>query len=665
MANEDVQKLVAVVEARSAAAEKQMERFVRAADRRMAEFEKSASQTAVKVESKMTGAFAKIGAGIKSMGASLAALATVGGLTGILGRVSAAAERFDALGDTATRLGTSAGDLVKFQQALNATGGEMTAFNASADEFQGKVGAVLTGLKGSEGVKKSLGLIGISKEDIEAAESLKDRLLLVADGISRVSDRAARAKIADALGLRPMLPLLEQGREGVEKIIAQFEDMGRAADEGVKRTGDLADKLAKLKQSLQYQEDNLFVRLLPAVIAFYEALSQVIDLMTNPAWTQFGFGVNQGAAYGKVLRDRAGAKSSTDIQREIADLRSKVTTPWSGHGAAYSDAEKADMIRQIDMLKQLVPILAEVEGNASAAEEAATKLATVKFSGDSGLVGEIEDVSAAAGKAADKFRDLEAARANWRSDPQSKFDAAQAGERASDYTTENTVGRDTAAMDEVFGPARERRAALEEDIKYALSQGFQTGDWGEAFRSILESKMMDAFDKAVDKLAELLAAAIDSIDFSALFGGGGGGGGGWFGDIVGSILGGLGGGSVFPSGSNMFGGGGWKMRATGGPVSAGTPYIVGEKRPEVFVPNTSGYIVPRVPSSVSRGGGQSLTFAPVINAPGADPAAITRIEAMMARAQSEFRSFAANEKTRVRAQVNDLGERRAIRSGSA
>ena len=33
-------------------------------------------------------------------------------------------------------------------------------------------------------------------------------------------------------------------------------------------------------------------------------------------------------------------------------------------------------------------------------------------------------------------------------------------------------------------------------------------------------------------------------------------------------------------------------RATGGPVSGGTPYMVGEKGPELFVPNTSGTIVP-------------------------------------------------------------------------
>ena len=44
-------------------------------------------------------------------------------------------------------------------------------------------------------------------------------------------------------------------------------------------------------------------------------------------------------------------------------------------------------------------------------------------------------------------------------------------------------------------------------------------------------------------------------------------------------------------------------RASGGPVSAGKPYIVGEKRPELFVPRTSGTIIPQIPS----GGGNSMT----------------------------------------------------------
>ncbi len=40
-------------------------------------------------------------------------------------------------------------------------------------------------------------------------------------------------------------------------------------------------------------------------------------------------------------------------------------------------------------------------------------------------------------------------------------------------------------------------------------------------------------------------------------------------------------------------------RAAGGPVDAGTPYLVGEQGPELFVPNASGAIAPN--ASLARG----------------------------------------------------------------
>jgi hypothetical protein len=46
-----------------------------------------------------------------------------------------------------------------------------------------------------------------------------------------------------------------------------------------------------------------------------------------------------------------------------------------------------------------------------------------------------------------------------------------------------------------------------------------------------------------------------------------------------------------------------ERRAAGGPVQAGRPYIVGEKRPELFVPRQSGRIVPSVPAGWNGGGG--------------------------------------------------------------
>ena len=44
------------------------------------------------------------------------------------------------------------------------------------------------------------------------------------------------------------------------------------------------------------------------------------------------------------------------------------------------------------------------------------------------------------------------------------------------------------------------------------------------------------------------------------------------------------------------------LRAEGGPVLAGHAYVVGEKRPELFVPSENGTILPAVPGSGSGGG---------------------------------------------------------------
>jgi phage-related protein len=58
--------------------------------------------------------------------------------------------------------------------------------------------------------------------------------------------------------------------------------------------------------------------------------------------------------------------------------------------------------------------------------------------------------------------------------------------------------------------------------------------------------------------------------------------------------------------------GGLVGREHGGPVAAGQPVIVGERRPELFVPHTSGTILPRI-TGASGGGGVGITVNLVIN----------------------------------------------------
>jgi hypothetical protein len=68
-----------------------------------------------------------------------------------------------------------------------------------------------------------------------------------------------------------------------------------------------------------------------------------------------------------------------------------------------------------------------------------------------------------------------------------------------------------------------------------------------------------------------------------------------------SKVGSGGGGSVSAGTGSSF----TNRREFGGPVSKGRAYIVGEKRPELFVPNTSGIILPKVPSMDYSGASMS------------------------------------------------------------
>jgi hypothetical protein len=53
--------------------------------------------------------------------------------------------------------------------------------------------------------------------------------------------------------------------------------------------------------------------------------------------------------------------------------------------------------------------------------------------------------------------------------------------------------------------------------------------------------------------------------------------------------------------------GAFGFRATGGPVNSGSPYIVGEEGPELFVPRSSGSIVPNGAMGSSGGGSGGVT----------------------------------------------------------
>lgn len=133
------------------------------------------------------------------------------------------------------------------------------------------------------------------------------------------------------------------------------------------------------------------------------------------------------------------------------------------------------------------------------------------------------------------------------------------------FKLDHQGNRDKGHLDRVStdpGPWAYYEQRVAEATKWGLMNAVETGDWGDAFGQILSDVTREALSNALDVLWQALA----QIDW-------GGQGQGWAGFF------------------NMVGGS-FSGKASGGAVSAGDLYRVGEKGSEWFVPNVDGFILP-------------------------------------------------------------------------
>ena len=161
------------------------------------------------------------------------------------------------------------------------------------------------------------------------------------------------------------------------------------------------------------------------------------------------------------------------------------------------------------------------------------------------------------------------------------------------------VGAMRAELDGPFAAGMDRAGRA---LENSLSRAISTGKFG----------FDDLRRVALSLLSEIAAAAIRS-GLNGSSNGGGGGSSDWIGmlgTLVGSALGAPG-------------------RATGGPVSPGRAYRVGERGPELFVPTSSGRIEA---SAVSAATTHVRMTINVSDSRGTAPAALERSSRHVARA---------------------------------
>lgn len=168
---------------------------------------------------------------------------------------------------------------------------------------------------------------------------------------------------------------------------------------------------------------------------------------------------------------------------------------------------------------------------------------------------------------------------DWQSDLLRETDAAlkQYADKASDNLVESVM----KSYEERFGEKITRMTVFAEEAARSMQQAFADFLF-DPFQDGLKGMLAGFLNTIRRMLADLLAQQLLTAFFGMFTGSSG-----VIGSFANAALGGL------------------QARAKGGPVTGSSPYLVGERGPEIFVPGTGGSIIP---NGGGMGGGVAVNY---------------------------------------------------------
>jgi hypothetical protein len=650
------------------------------AERAVGDFERDTNRKLSKVD----GHFSKLGGGVGKIKASLAGF-TTGAFGGFLASLSVGAvtsairnslEFAGSLGEVAQSLGVSTKFLQEFRYAATQNGATLE----QADNALGKFSVTL-GKAFSSGQSAAIKQLGLNLDELKRASD-SERYAAVAAAIAKIPDPAQRASAAVAIfgkGATAIIPTLEAGAEGFRKQAKEAREFGLVlSDKQIQDADKTADKIDRLTSALGTRFAGVVADNADQIGNFAESIANLVDKIIGfeKYYPRFAAAIKSfspisGGLIGSAIRsdglfaDAAPAPKLRSRPARNADFL-KTSTPSSlGNGANFLNASPGrlgaggalalsgiDFGAVLDQLQQATPLMASF---ATESRQAALSVADIGKEGAAMLDDLRESNRIALLRAEGRDADANAAESLRRvSDDVNRIEGLTVAQRAKLLAQMQQLTIEGQRQVE----SAQQRLNLEQDYQDTLAERVanNTASIMEGITANVNNELddyrargaetqrylADTFEtlftqgsgglwrqfkyEGLRAVSEVLAKLI-----SGSSGFGGGGGGGFFGSLfsaVGSIFGG--GGSLGKSTANILG------RATGGPVNAGQPYIVGEKRPELFVPRTPGSIVP----SLKGMGGQAINLT--VNAPGATAETVALIRRELANAAPTIAAAASN-----------------------
>jgi hypothetical protein len=513
----------------------------------------------------------RVGRGLQSAFGAIGIGVSVGALVaGLKSAATAAIEYGDEVSKAAKKTGLSASEFSQLASAAKLADVEMEALSKSLRFMQVNISKFGSGEKGPAEAFRAL---GVAIQDLKGLQA-DQQLALIADQLSRLQSAEDKARLGTEIfgkSWDAIAPFLLDGADGIRQLREEVDKLGPAlTDNQLAKLAEADDAIKKLKLTW-----STFARTMTAEVA--PAISSVLEQFTALSRVDFS----------KVFREMgSGGPLFAGIEwiKQLRGLGSAPVKPEGSFGQPKGGTSFGAAVS-----RSLLPPPPVPKSDAKSAGKAAS-LSEISI-----YTKQVFDLAEIQRKAAEELND------EFLND-----NANVKNELINSYRDWATAGT------EMFGKLKaESDNAFSSMSVFAEQAGRNMQDALAAFLfDPFESGLKGMLSGFVDTIRSMVAELAAQEMLRAFFTWAGGAIGGGFGSFVGAL----------------------GARASGGPVTAGGAYLVGERGPELFMPRSSGTIIP-------NGGGGAVVVNYSIDARGADADRIMSIMPAMLR-QTEDRTVA-------------------------
>jgi len=582
-------------------------------------------------------AFSGITKGLRTVaGAALnlkTAFVGVAGAAGIGLLISRSLDATDALAKTATRIGTTTEALSRLHFAADISGVSTETLNMAMQRFTRRTAEAA---RGTGEAKDAIRELGLNANDLLRLD-LDEQMIKLADAFADVQTDADKVRLAmklfDSEGVA-LVQTLGAGSAGLREMFSEAEALGAVmSTDAAKGVEDAQDALTRLKTVMGGLRDQVVAALAPALESIVTSLT---DMVREAGLAEGGFkqlaSNIAGSMIGAFVTVIEGSENmvNTIIQGINAIKRGiRAFQEASGQGAIGAQAQltkeqevlnarigegRAQIDRMRDAIREgqktfgvgaTVDAILGDEARLKVVNEELEKLAPQvqalqeipEFSVDDftgGMLSGLKDLRKQLSEGFD-LGETEGAGTGTQTAEVNKLQLAYEG-------ATDAIKKFNSANDDVRTKMEQITTKTLASFSDALTNAVMgTGSLKDAFKAMIKNMVAQLIQfYIIDRLTGGIASALFGMK-KAVTGGGGGAGG------------------VAPR----------SARAIGGPVQAGSPYMVGERGPEMFVPNQSGSIVP----NKKMGGG--VTVINNVDARGSGADVDQRIKSAMAQTSQQ------------------------------